>query len=206
MSEHSVTHQEQNAPSVNNTSARQNSRRIYRGYGWSRKGTKASRRNHRQKKRRFTYYAVAVGHRPGIYDLWEHAKAQVTGFRDAVYKGFNNLVEAQKFMAENRQCPPSIRTPFNMAHRTPLPPDEWVYLTDEPDVYVQVAPKYVCQSRFADVVSLSHRIAENKANCILDPSDCTCPSCPYSTGDFRLQRYMLLQRFYQLNATLVHGA
>ena len=50
MSEHNVTHQEQNAPSVNNTSARPNSRRMYRGYGWSRKGTKASRRAHRQKK------------------------------------------------------------------------------------------------------------------------------------------------------------
>ena len=34
------------------------------------------------------YYAVAVGRRPGIYDNWPAAQAQVTGFPGAKYKGF----------------------------------------------------------------------------------------------------------------------
>lgn len=47
------------------------------------------------------YYAVKIGHHPGIYPNWEGnggAKEQVTGYKDAVYKSFKTIEEAQVFM------------------------------------------------------------------------------------------------------------
>ena len=44
------------------------------------------------------YYAVAVGLKPGIYDDWPAAQAQVTGFKGAVYKGFKSREEAVAWM------------------------------------------------------------------------------------------------------------
>lgn len=44
------------------------------------------------------YYAVAVGHIPGIYLTWDEAKAQVIGYKCALYKSFTSMKEAQAFM------------------------------------------------------------------------------------------------------------
>jgi ribonuclease HI len=47
------------------------------------------------------YYAVAVGRRPGIYTRWfgeGGARAQVEGFKGAVYKGFETVEAARGFM------------------------------------------------------------------------------------------------------------
>lgn len=45
------------------------------------------------------YYAVKIGHHPGIYPCWDQgAKEQVAGFKGAVYKSFKTLEEAQVFM------------------------------------------------------------------------------------------------------------
>lgn len=46
----------------------------------------------------YQYYAVAKGHKPGIYLSWDECKKQVTGFKGQEYKGFNNLAEAELFI------------------------------------------------------------------------------------------------------------
>ncbi|HON80334.1 MAG TPA: ribonuclease HI [Spirochaetota bacterium] len=43
-------------------------------------------------------YAVAKGRKPGIYNNWPAAKAQVEGFPGAVYKGFTTLKEAEAWI------------------------------------------------------------------------------------------------------------
>lgn len=44
------------------------------------------------------YYAVRKGRTPGIYHSWEECKAQVHGFKEAAYKSFPSLKEAEAFM------------------------------------------------------------------------------------------------------------
>ncbi|MBI3915210.1 MAG: viroplasmin family protein, partial [Chloroflexi bacterium] len=44
------------------------------------------------------YYAVRVGRVPGIYKTWDECSAQVTGFAGAHYRGFNSLLDAEKFL------------------------------------------------------------------------------------------------------------
>jgi ribonuclease HI len=44
------------------------------------------------------FYAVAVGKIPGIYKTWDECKAQVTGIKNAKYKKFSTLQEAEHFV------------------------------------------------------------------------------------------------------------
>ena len=44
------------------------------------------------------YYAVRIGKTPGIYTDWEDCKAQVTGYKGAVFKGFEEKKDAEDFM------------------------------------------------------------------------------------------------------------
>ena len=46
------------------------------------------------------YYAVRIGKTPGIYTNWEDCKAQVTGYKGAVFKGFEEKKDAEDFMKE----------------------------------------------------------------------------------------------------------
>ncbi len=43
-------------------------------------------------------YAVAKGRKPGIYNNWPAAQAQIEGFPGAVYKGFPSIKEAEEWM------------------------------------------------------------------------------------------------------------
>jgi uracil-DNA glycosylase len=55
-----------------------------------------------------TYYAVAKGHNPGIYDTWTTTNENVKGFSGAVYEGFKTMVEAQAYLDKyNTLNPPS---------------------------------------------------------------------------------------------------
>ena len=45
------------------------------------------------------YYVVKVGKTPGIYFSWEDCKRMVEGYPKAVYKGFDNLSEAENFLS-----------------------------------------------------------------------------------------------------------
>jgi len=49
-----------------------------------------------------TFYAVAVGRKPGIYEQWVQAESQIKSYPGAVYKGFPTMEEANIFMTENR--------------------------------------------------------------------------------------------------------
>lgn len=44
------------------------------------------------------YYAIKKGVVPGIYENWDEAKAQVSGFPSAEYKGFMTREEAEAYM------------------------------------------------------------------------------------------------------------
>ena len=44
------------------------------------------------------YYAVRVGKTPGIYKTWEERKAQVIGYKGAIYKGFAEKQDAEDFL------------------------------------------------------------------------------------------------------------
>lgn len=44
------------------------------------------------------HYAVKNGRKPGIYNTWDEAKAQVDGFSGAIYKSFKSLEDAENFM------------------------------------------------------------------------------------------------------------
>lgn len=44
------------------------------------------------------YYAVKAGRTPGIYLSWEDCKAQVSGFKGALYKSFDNMNDAAAFI------------------------------------------------------------------------------------------------------------
>lgn len=43
-------------------------------------------------------YAVAKGRKPGIYNNWPAAQAQIEGFPGAIYKGFPTIAEAEEWM------------------------------------------------------------------------------------------------------------
>ncbi len=47
------------------------------------------------------YYAIKVGRKPGIYTTWDEAKAQVAGFKGAIYKSFPTMEEAQAFAKDD---------------------------------------------------------------------------------------------------------
>ncbi len=52
------------------------------------------------------YYAVARGHKPGIYKEWygeNGAESQINGFAGALYKGFSSLKEAEVWFSEVRK-------------------------------------------------------------------------------------------------------
>ncbi|KAL6236279.1 Caulimovirus viroplasmin-domain-containing protein [Aspergillus navahoensis] len=53
------------------------------------------------------YYAVKAGYQPGIYYEWKECLAQVTGFKGAVFQGFQSLEEANAFLTGAK--PPSSR-------------------------------------------------------------------------------------------------
>ena len=44
------------------------------------------------------YYAIVSGRKPGIYDNWPAAQAQVTGYPGAKFKGFTSREEAEAWM------------------------------------------------------------------------------------------------------------
>ena len=94
----------------------------FRGHGWSKRGTKASRRAQQRRARRSRFYAVAVGRRPGIFNTWDDAYQQVYRYSGAVHKSFKTLEEAFVWMYDNRLSPPDIRELFPHVQDTVVPP------------------------------------------------------------------------------------
>jgi len=44
------------------------------------------------------FYAIAVGRKPGIYEDWPSAQAQVLGHPGAIFKGFSTRIEAKSWL------------------------------------------------------------------------------------------------------------
>lgn len=47
------------------------------------------------------YYAVKVGKTPGIYETWDECKAQVLGFKGALFKKFSTKEQAINYLNSN---------------------------------------------------------------------------------------------------------
>ena len=92
-----------------------------KGFGWSLRGTKASRRRERERLRRSRFYAVAVGCREGIFTTWDDTNKQVFRFPGAVHKSFKTLEEIFIFMYANRLTPPAEREMWPFLRNTPKP-------------------------------------------------------------------------------------
>jgi ribonuclease HI len=56
-----------------------------------------------QSQRIEKFYAVKVGHQPGIYDTWEQCKEKIDGYEWPVYKSFASREEAEDFIKGNDQ-------------------------------------------------------------------------------------------------------
>jgi hypothetical protein len=48
------------------------------------------------------FYAVRVGHTPGLYGSWDECRVQVEGCSGASYKGFATQAEAQAWLSAGR--------------------------------------------------------------------------------------------------------
>ncbi|CAG8654317.1 21131_t:CDS:2 [Racocetra persica] len=55
--------------------------------------------NKKMPKTKLGYYAVRIGHKPGIYKTWEECRVQVHKYPNAKYEKFPTLKEAQAFMS-----------------------------------------------------------------------------------------------------------
>jgi ribonuclease HI len=63
------------------------------------------------------YYAIAAGRKPGIYDNWPAAQAQVTAFPGAKYKGFLSRAAAEAWLKK-----PTYGSTKCTGRRKPGPP------------------------------------------------------------------------------------
>ena len=55
------------------------------------------------------YYAIASGRKPGIYDNWPAAQAQVTGYQGAKFKGFPTRAEAEAWIKNPIYSPAAVK-------------------------------------------------------------------------------------------------
>ena len=46
------------------------------------------------------YYAVAAGHKIGIYENWEECNKNIDDYKNPIYKKFDNIEDAKKFIEE----------------------------------------------------------------------------------------------------------
>ena len=194
--------------STKKTTQGRRARRRFKGHGWSKKGSKSARKAARLAAEKPKFYAVPKGWRPGIYRQWKNARAQVEKYSGAVHKCFGTLKEARRFMRENMLFPPGVHEPFPPAPNTPLPPDEYIYGYSDSDdeslpPMVQIAPAHIDSVALAPVCQMAVDIDNEPSNQHVQPSLCDCgAACPYSGGPIMQQRFLLLQRLYQLNAML----
>ena len=84
------------------------------------------------------YYAVASGRKPGIYDNWPAAQAQVTGYPGARFKGFPTIKEAEEWLKKPACRPLRENTSF----RAPSSDPDTVPRTGEVTIYTDGGARY----------------------------------------------------------------
>ncbi|KAL8841790.1 MAG: hypothetical protein Q9170_000823 [Blastenia crenularia] len=62
-------------------------------------GTSVSAGTKRKRAADPKFYAVRIGHQPGIYHTWADCLEQVKGFKKALFKSFPTLTDAERFLA-----------------------------------------------------------------------------------------------------------
>lgn len=80
------------------------------------------------KNKRKKYYAVAKGHKTGVYNSWEDCKEQVSGYSKNQYKGFRTKSEAEDYIqkhSDSNNTSQSLHDSTSPApHATASPADE----------------------------------------------------------------------------------
>lgn len=77
------------------------------------------------------FYAIAKGVRPGIYTNWPEAKAQIDGFKGALYRGFSTYKEAEEWLKKPVILPKGSERPESPACSDPHnDPDRIIIYTD----------------------------------------------------------------------------
>ena len=61
---------------------------------------------------------------------------------------------------------------------------------------------FIGKQHKTEVIEILEHMKSIQTNQILDPSACTDTNCKYSRGDLVTQRYVLLERLYQLNCVI----
>jgi ATP-dependent DNA helicase PIF1 len=72
-------------------------------------------------KKKQKYYAVAIGHGPGIYTNWDDAQLQVHGYPAAKHKSFATRAEAESWLKENMRT--SDTALYSGTHFTTIKPE-----------------------------------------------------------------------------------
>lgn len=54
------------------------------------------------------YYGIKVGRNPGVYNRWDLAEAQISEFPGAVFKGFETMEEAKRFIGTKILTTPGV--------------------------------------------------------------------------------------------------
>lgn len=93
------------------------------------------------------YYAIASGRKPGIYDNWPGAQAQVTGYPGAKFKGFPTRAEAEAWMKNPAYSQAASRGAAHLFRgTTPRParpaPADTSPITGEVTIYTDGGARY----------------------------------------------------------------
>lgn len=48
------------------------------------------------------YYAVAIGHKTGVYNKWEDCKKNIENFKNPIYRKFDNVDDANNFILKHK--------------------------------------------------------------------------------------------------------
>lgn len=76
------------------------------------------------------FYAVKKGRHPGVYNTWDAAKKQVSGFSGAVYKSFATGAEARAFIAGSSKTGVPVHKRSQPISAEPLKPATIIAFTD----------------------------------------------------------------------------
>ena len=124
-----------------------------------------------------------------------NAKAEVVDIPVARYVNFVDLTSPSRRNAPKWSPQDHIR-PQKLKSNSLL---NAFAINDEDKGRARPGPTIINGIRFQTITELTRLIRDNPDNNILDPSDCDCPTCPYSTGCLATQRFVLLQRCYQID-------
>ncbi|KAF2640556.1 hypothetical protein P280DRAFT_469309 [Massarina eburnea CBS 473.64] len=100
-------------------------------------GTPSSTSNSgvKRKKGPPAFYAVKVGHEPGLYLSWDDTRRATAGFKNAVYKKFNTIYDAEDFLRNDSVATPA--TPKTTTPKSGKPKFYGVQAGHKPGVYTE---------------------------------------------------------------------